>query len=250
VPDKPLHHSRASIDIPPVPAAVIPASREADLSGSAAPPADINDLLKEHTSAAADWRHSDVAKRLHDWAELFNVEFDLCIDTPAIRLTGIRRAYGTYLFGRNSFGLRHEITLNTRYRGRSPDAWLRTLLHELLHEWQALHGTPSRSGAYHNREFRDKAASFGLLVDAAGRSAGVVDGPFTKVLARAGITAASEEKSPVRRLGPELDVRAAAASPTKMQKWSCGCTNVRAAVVLQATCNACGNRFRRAQSSW
>ena len=32
-------------------------------------------------------------------------------------------------------------------------------------------------------------------------------------------------------------------APTKMKKWSCGCTNVRCAVILEAYCEKCGSSF-------
>ena len=32
--------------------------------------------------------------------------------------------------------------------------------------------------------------------------------------------------------------------PTKMKKWSCGCTNIRVAVELHAVCTSCENIFR------
>jgi hypothetical protein len=240
----------SGIDVPAAPTPEEHRSLQANSWASASELPAINDVLKHHTAAAADWRYSGVAKHLHDWAELFNAEFDLRIETPAIRLTAIRRAYGTYRYGRNSFGLRHEITLNTRYRNRPAGKWLETLLHELLHEWQDLHGEPSRAGAYHNKEFREKARTLGLLIDASGRSAGVVEGRFTVLLARAGVSMDDSKSASPAELERSFESRTAAASATKMRKWSCGCTNVRAAVVLHATCTACGNNFERAIASW
>jgi len=31
---------------------------------------------------------------------------------------------------------------------------------------------------------------------------------------------------------------------SKMKKWSCDCTNIRAAVEVEATCNKCSNTFK------
>ena len=100
---------------------------------------DINESLKEHETSTEEWEYRDLAARLHEWAERFNVEFKLEIETPAIRIDTIRvGANGTYRNGRNGFGVRHEITLNSANIERPVAEVLSTLLHEILHEWQVV----------------------------------------------------------------------------------------------------------------
>lgn len=57
----------------------------------------------------------------------------------------------------------HEISLNPAHLAdRSPRETLSTLVHEMAHLWQQVHGKPSRSG-YHNREWADKMEAIGLM---------------------------------------------------------------------------------------
>ena len=204
----------------------------------------INDSLKEHATAT-DWKYSDFVAWLHTWAGLLDDRLQLGVETPAIRVDHIRaRAIGTYRNGHNGFGLEHQITFNTRYLNKNdPADCLDTLLHELIHEWQYLHGTPGKWN-YHNKEFREKARSLGLLIDERGVSHGVIpDSPFTRLLRQHGVDTSrlplpNEER--LRR--PKGD--------SKMKKWTCGCTNVRCAVELAATCITCGNPFTRAEAAW
>lgn len=203
---------------------------------------EINESLKAHATAIVDWRYQELANVLHEWAERFELEFKLKIDIPALRIDRTRDlALGTYRAGRNGFGLRHEITFNTKHLKRPTAELLETLLHELLHEWQELHGKPSTSD-YHNVEFRRKAREFGFVVHGRGHHEAVVPGPFTELLARYGV-----DPSSVLQIPPE-PTRTPGAS--KMKKWSCRCTNVRCAVELRARCLNCGAAFQRAVSNW
>ncbi len=203
----------------------------------------INDVLKEHAVVVEDWRYRELASLLHEWAGRCNHEFALGIETPAIQIDVTRlRAYGTYRRGRNGFGLRHEVTVNACYLDRPLANVLTTLLHELLHEWQELHGQPG-SGRYHNVQFQQKAREYGLVVDQRGCTLGVVSGPFIELLARYGVDASTvlliPQNGEQRRRGE-----------SKMKKWSCGCTNVRAAVELEAECLKCGRMFQEALPAW
>ena len=203
---------------------------------------EINESLKIHATGIADWRYQELANVLHEWAGRFNVEFKLDVDIPALRIDRARDlALGTYRGHRNGFGIRHEVTLNAKYLNRPIAEILETLLHELLHEWQELHGKPSTSN-YHNVEYRRKASEFGFVVHRRGHHEAVVPGSFTELLERCGV-----DPSWVLKL-PPAPVRPVGTS--KMKKWSCRCTNVRCAVELRATCLSCGAPFERAPSSW
>ena len=164
----------------------------------------------------------------------------------AIRLDRIPiRHLGSYQPGRNGFGLRHEITLNTRHLDRPLAEQLGTLLHEMIHEWQTLYGK-SGSGNYHNRQFRQKARLYGLIVDERGHHLGVEMGRFTLLLAQFGVDMAKlriPEEEPL--LKPRMR-----RGDSKLKKWSCGCTNVRCAVALAARCLECGNDFQEAAPAW
>src|SRR5207244_202223 len=108
-------------------------------------------------------------------------------------------AYGMYRVGRNGLGVLHEVTINARHLDRPKAEILTTLFHELLHLWQTLYGKSSR-GNYHNRQFRDKAGLYGLIINDHGYTS-VEPGRFTTLLAKNGVGAESVptlEKQPLR----------------------------------------------------
>jgi SprT-like family len=56
----------------------------------------------------------------------------------------------------------HEISLNPAYLGRgSARETAQSLVHEMVHDWQHIYGTPSRQG-YHNRQWSRKMLDIGL----------------------------------------------------------------------------------------
>jgi hypothetical protein len=202
----------------------------------------VNGVLREHEVTTVDWRHRELADALHLWAERFAVEFKLDIPTPAIQIDRIHAtALGTYRPGRNGFGLKHEITINTRFLNMGFAEQLLTLFHELLHEWQDIHGTTGKRN-YHNHEFRQKALSSGLLVNERGITR-VQPGRFTEFIGGYEVSAA-----PLLAAG-DVPMHKQSGN-SKLRKWSCGCTNVRCAVVLRAQCSCCGQSFREAAACW
>jgi hypothetical protein len=204
----------------------------------------INAALKEHSLTVDDWRFHEVNTVLHEWAERFNTEFNMGLPTPVIQLGRISaRALGSYRPGRNGFGLRHEITLNIRYLQEPLAEQLVTLLHEMIHQWQELYGKAGR-GNYHNRQFRNHALQYGLVVDERGYHRDVRPGPFTKLMSQYGV-ATSSLKMPEEHVF-KLERR----GDSKLRKWRCDCTNVRCAVLLAARCLKCGQNFKEALPAW
>lgn len=65
----------------------------------------------------------------------------------------------------------HEIALNLESFDRTLEEILSTLVHEMCHLWQHLHGKPSR-GNYHNWEFATKMESVGLITSQTGEKGG------------------------------------------------------------------------------
>jgi hypothetical protein len=184
-----------------------------------------------------DWPWAGLASTLHEWTERFNIEFKLDVAIPAIQVEALPfRTLGTYRSGRNGFALKDEITINARRVQRPLSRILATLLHELLHEWQEKHGCPGKRN-YHNEEFQAKARGLGLIVDRRGHTH-VVPGAFTELLRRHGVDFAPTLPAPSQ-------LPTASGPGSKLKKWSCGCTNVRAAVELEAVCARCGEWFAR-----
>ncbi|GAB5407453.1 MAG: hypothetical protein Aurels2KO_56840 [Aureliella sp.] len=199
--------------------------------------------LFQHQLAEHEWTYSDVTAELHRFREIFDFEFKLRTDVPVIKIARLRgRRRGHYLASHNGFGLEHEIALDERHLliGLASDtSWsecLATLLHEMIHLWEALtHGRRGALGNYHTRRFRDKAEGLGLLVSDRGEALGILpESPFTEVLKRHGIRI------------PEVDldvVTCKSPAETKLRKWTCRCgINARIAVTdVPWRCDRCGS---------
>jgi hypothetical protein len=205
----------------------------------------INEELRHHAVGIDGWQYREHVQLFHEWATRFNQVFCLGLETPAIRIDRIpSRSFGTYRTGRNGLGLGHEVTLNIRHLDRPLADQLRTLLHELLHEWQFLYGRGGRRN-YHNRQYRQKASLYGLIVDERGHNIGVEPGPFTTLLAQYGVDLAK-----TRAPNEEPSLALAIRGDSKLKKWTCGCTNVRCAMELAARCERCGNVFQEGAPTW
>ncbi len=133
---------------------------------SAPKPEFINEQLKDH-QISSQWDKHNLIHELHIWVERFVDEFKLQIEgVPALMVDKINRfRFGHFRPGRNGFGLQSEIAINETYL-KEHENWrlLGTLLHELLHAEQEQSGKPGQNN-YHNKEYRERAKSFGLIVD-------------------------------------------------------------------------------------
>lgn len=66
----------------------------------------------------------------------------------------------------------HEISLNPAHlRTREEKEVASTLVHEMVHLWQHVYGSPSRTG-YHNREWATKMEAVGLVPSSTGQPGG------------------------------------------------------------------------------
>jgi hypothetical protein len=190
--------------------------------------------IRDHQTAISDWEYAPLARELHRWLEIFDLEFKLNLPSyPVLQFAPLRNAYATYAWFRGELGTRDNITFNTHELSRIPALILRTLCHELLHLWQHYHGTPSKS-TYHNAEYRKKAKACGLLVDPWGCTTGHTE-VFRNVLLKHGIH--------LEPLAAEMRLYGAGKREQKMKKWCCHCTTVRCAVQLHALCLSCNQPF-------
>jgi hypothetical protein len=199
---------------------------------------DVYPVLAQHQRKES-WAGQDAIACLQAWTERFIAEFKL--DIPEVVLCIDRlpsRRYGHFRGGHNGFGLKGEIAINARYLAGQRQLWevLGTLLHELLHAWQEVHGTPGKRN-HHNAEFQAKARELGLVVDRRGVTGYAANSPFKELLRQCGVSVPDHEV-----VAPKERPR----GESKLKKWSCGCTNVRVAVTdFRAMCLKCGNEFRR-----
>ena len=122
--------------------------------------------------------------------------FDGSLPPCLLTLQREKRTYGYFSAGR--FGTRRgdttdEIALNPEYFAVVPVIeTLQTIAHEMVHLWQAHHGTPGRV-RYHNAEWAAKMESIGLMPSHTGEPGGrrvgdvmadyiIPGGPFAKAV--------------------------------------------------------------------
>jgi hypothetical protein len=198
----------------------------------------MNELI-EITNGDEAWAGQEMVAGLQTWAARFIVEFKLDIGDIALCVDPLPSSrYGHFRQGHNGFGLRGEIAINSRYLSGQRQVWevLGTLLHELLHAWQEVHGTPGKRN-HHNAEFQAKARELGLNIDRRGLTGYAADSQFKELLRKCGVSV------------PDYETKPPAARPrgdSKSKKWSCGCTTARVAVAdFRARCLKCGNEFKR-----
>lgn len=145
----------------------------------------------------------------------------------------------------------HEISLCPETLSLGALEMMQTLVHEMVHQWQEDHGSPSRNG-YHNAEWAAKMCSIGLIPTDTGEPGGKqtgqkivdypeVDGAFIKAFVA----------MPPEYLIPWLSGAGEAAppkppkQPPQIFKYACGCGNEfkSKSDELDVTCNQCDEVF-------
>ncbi|MDT0618477.1 SprT-like domain-containing protein [Salinisphaera sp. P385] len=98
--------------------------------------------------------------------------FDSALPGAMLTLQRKKKTYGYFCsqrFGTRKQDKADEIAMNPNYFGLRPiPDTLSTLVHEMVHQWQAHHGRPGRR-AYHNREWARKMLAVGLRPTVTGR---------------------------------------------------------------------------------
>jgi hypothetical protein len=108
------------------------------------------------------------------------------------------------------------------------------------HYANALDGIPDYTvRQYHNQNFKKRCDEIGLICRKM-RGRGWADTCLSMEL---------REKVALVNINPEAFSLFRAGvkkkkAETNMKKWRCSCTNIRAAVLVAATCNRCGLEFR------
>jgi len=135
----------------------------------------------------------------------------------------------------------NEITICAEHLARSVEEIAETLLHEMVHHFNNQRRVRDCSASqYHNRFFRDVALDVGMEVERAGYLGWALTRLGPKALAA--VQSLNLEQAAFEIFRKKREGKA----PTKMRKWSCGCTTVRCATGLEAVCQGCGQRFERA----
>lgn len=181
-------------------------------------------------------------RQLEAWAERMNRElFDgtlppvsVSVSPNRLRLLGCSRRVGD----------RWGIDLNACHLDRPKAEVLHTLLHELVHVWEAARvGPRTRTRAYHSAQFRRKASALGIPAD---RGAAVViapEGRYALLLARAGVDRACRFPLP-----SAWRADASRSARSSLAPWTCRCSRIWAArnAEVRARCATCSTPFERA----
>lgn len=116
-----------------------------------------------------------------------------------------------------------------------------TLIHEMVHYANKLDGIKdcSAGGQYHNKRFRDAAIAVGLLVEKGPRG-----------WAHTSLSPELRERVASIKLDPAAFAICRhqcqhQKQETRMKKWRCRCTIIRAAVEVNAQCRVCGCEFKQ-----
>jgi hypothetical protein len=196
----------------------------------------INQVARQHEETVQGWNYAEASRVLYGWYDQISARF-FAEGLPAPVLSFKRkrgRQLGHYVNGRNEIGVQENINISANHLQDPLADVLETLAHEMVHSWQRNHGKPGKRN-YHNAECRKKMDEIGIPCDQWGCGLGMKD-PFVSFLREHGVQAEM-------RLVLPQEVCMAARSSSRLKKWSCGCTNVWAAVRVAARCTLCENGF-------
>lgn len=202
---------------------------------------DINDDFRTHIEdklESGDWEHQPFVTLLFEWTDIFMTNLNLNIPLPIIGVGKLRKTrIAQYRESRNDLALNFEVIFNSIHTGRPIWKSLATLLHELCHCWQHMHGK-SGKGNNHNKEFRSYAGSFGLVINTKGMMT-VEEGRFTELLEANGVEYDLSDESTT----DDVDEK----RPKKV-KWTCQCEmfsmRVEEGMTPNILCNDCGKKYQ------
>ena len=197
----------------------------------------IAEAIRTHEAQTGDWAFREAAARLNDLFDALNERFFGGQLPKAVLSIGpdLIVRYGYYRIGRDDIGVRHRIHLNSRHFGRSESDVGVTLLHEMIHVHQHLYGDPGHRSRYHNKEFVDIAAVFGIETRIGNGTTLSVGLRLRKRLQDWGFSETGSmitgiDADPIRR-------------PLRKVMWRCGCRDVWVdrGVPIKAMCLLCGH---------
>jgi len=116
---------------------------------------------------------------------------------------------------------------------------IETLIHEMCHYHNAVEKiNDCNSQQYHNKRFKERAEMYGLNVKKVGRFGWAMTSISDKLAEALKKYNINYDVFNIFRT-PNIRTKA----PTKMKKWRCNCTTIRAAVEIDITCNKCNQKF-------
>ena len=167
--------------------------------------------------------------------DFFNAElFGGKLPQVLVTLQRHAKAYGYFaperFVGRAQEEAAHELAMNPDHFGRTDALILSTLVHEMVHVWQQVHGKPPRR-SYHDRQWAAKMKEVGLYPSSTAAPGGketgqkvshyiIENGPFQQAFAK--LEATGFRLRWQSRPEGEAERRKKAASKTKYTCPDCG----------------------------
>ena len=116
--------------------------------------------------------YNRVAGYLNKIFDLLNEEFfESALSRPTITIQSTPKAYGHFSLRDDTWisknGMSHEINIGAGTLARPIENVCATLLHEMVHYYNYIHGVQdcSRGNTYHNKRFKTAAEQRGLCVE-------------------------------------------------------------------------------------
>lgn len=133
-----------------------------------------------------------------------------------------------------------EINIAAESLGQGSLEIVHTLVHEMVHFSNNQDGIRDCTvNQYHNKKFAERCQVVGLVPRYGHR--GWSDTEISEgLLEQIKALELDDEAFTLFRNSPEVKK-----APTKLLKWTCGCTNVRVATDFAAHCDRCGGAFQR-----
>jgi len=219
----------------------------------------INTEVKQHICSLnyKDWSLAEIAQNLYQVSEIFNRElFNGVLSTPIITISRLRvTTLGCFVIGRNDFGAKNHIKLNSKHMNRTKIELYETLLHEMLHQSEyEIHNKKPTRGNYHSSFFQVLSRNLGIPSNDKGVSIGIIrNSPFIGTLLKHNLISENEldENTEMSITNNDEYKPVAKGFPrSKLLKFSCSCTNVRVAVLdFKARCLKCGQEFELSEKS-
>jgi hypothetical protein len=132
-----------------------------------------------------------------------------------------------------------EINFSAEHLGRSVEEIAETMLHEMAHHANSLDGISDCTiWQYHNQHFKRRCEEIGLVCQKHPTRGWATTSLSDALKSKAAALKINADAVTLFRTTPQ-----ASKAETKMKKWRCSCTTVRAAVPIDAICQKCGLEF-------
>lgn len=172
--------------------------------------------------------------------------------TPVIQTQGKRSIFGHFqpnAYITDDGQQAHEIMISAENLMRPAMGIYETVRHELVHALNYECGVSdcSRSGTYHNAKFNETAERFGLICADKTEKNGYGITKLTSIYEEQ-VLHELAPRDEAFKLARQVVESNKAKKKKANDKWTCGCTIIRATSEVDINCNKCGNDFEKTET--